>query len=694
MAKRSRSETDPLSRLAEAHGVQLSYTGADGTHHRSGPDTVMAALAALGVPLDRASDAAEVLASERRAPVQPLEPVIAQWSGSLAPVAARLPRRLDPNRAWLTLSLEDGREHRQTLASSAVEPPVVEDQVDRYRLQLAPPAERLPPGYHRLRLEAPGVDASALVIIAPRCPTPPRGWGAFAPLPALRSEGGWGIGSYPDLAELAGWIDARGGELVGTLPLFPLFLDTPPVDPSPYLPVTRLGWNEIHVDPTGLPEFSRTPAAVERLASPEVQARLLRARASALVDHAEVMALIRSILEPMARTLFGGASSRRAELESYLDHRPHLGAYARFRANASGLAEGDAGFVEVVQYHLYAQWAAETQLAAAATPGAGSDPMLYLDLPIGVHPDGFDPQWEPEAFVKGIHGGAPPDAFQRGGQDWAFPPLDPGGLRAQEYRYFITSLRHAMAHARAVRIDHVMGLHRLYWIPEGADATDGVYVGYPAAEMRAIVALEASRSDTVVVGEDLGTVPDQVRSAMDHDGMLRSWVFQFATRVEDPVPVPPPNCVASWGTHDLPTFAGYWEGLDIEEREQGGELGRRAAESARKERRLWRRALRQKLSVPEADPRAVLLGCLDHLATSPAELVLVDLEDLWLEREPQNRPGTGAGARNWRRRAALTNREIFADPGVDQALAEVDSRRRPDDGRKAPGAAEARRRTG
>jgi 4-alpha-glucanotransferase len=637
---------------------------------------VIAALGAMGVPIDRAADGPEVLASERGGRIEPLEPVIAQWAGSPAPVVVRLPRGVDPRQAWLAVSLEEGREFRQPVASAAVGAPVADGQVDRHRVQMGSPSEPLPSGYHRLRLEAPGVESSALVVIAPRCPAPPRGWGAFLPLPAMRSERGWGIGSYADLADLVGWIDARGGEWVGSLPLFPLFLDAVPVDPSPYLPITKLGWNEIHVDPTRLPEFGETREAVDLLASTEVQARLAQVRTSELVDHAEVMAVIRSILEPMARTLFAVPSRRRAEFESYLHHRPHLDAYARFRASGSGLADSDPAFTDLVQYHLYAQWAAETQLTAATTAGTGTGQMLYLDLPIGVHPEGFDPLWEPGAFVKGIHGGAPPDAFQRGGQDWAFPPLDPGGLRAQEYRYFIASVRHAMGPAGAVRIDHVMGLHRLYWIPEGAEATDGVYVEYPAVEMRAIVALEASRSNTVVVGEDLGTVPDEVRSDMDHDGMLRSWVFQFATSIEDPIPAPRQNSVASWGTHDLPTFAGYWEGLDIEERVADGDLGRRAAESARKKRRLWRKALLQALGLREADTRLALLGCLRHLAASPAEMVLVDLEDLWLEREPQNRPGTGAGARNWRRRAALTNAEVFADPDVGEALAEVDAQRR------------------
>jgi 4-alpha-glucanotransferase len=229
-----------------------------------------------------------------------------------------------------------------------------------------------------------------------------------------------------------------------------------------------------------------------------------------------------------------------------------------------------------------------------------------------------------------------------------------------------------MRQADAVRIDHVMSLHRLYWIPEGAEATEGVYVNYPDAEMRAVVSLEASRSGTAVVGEDLGTVPAPVRSGMQHDGMLRSWVFQFESAPDDPLPSPPPPALASWGTHDLPTFAGYWDGLDIEEREDRGDIDRRQAAAERRQRREWRRALCRRLAVPTDDPRAALLGCLDHLAVSPATVVLIDLEDLWLEPVPQNRPGTGTGHGNWERRSALRLDEMFADSGVQAALAEVD----------------------
>jgi 4-alpha-glucanotransferase len=423
-----------------------------------------------------------------------------------------------------------------------------------------------------------------------------------------------------------------------------------------------------------LPELAATPSAIRRLESPEVESRLRESRNASRVDHAAVMSTLRSILEPMAETLFSGSSARRTECDAFLAERPHLEAYARFRAAAAGVNADDPRFPQEVGYHLYAQWAAETQLAAAA--GAGRPRAgLYLDLPVGVHPAGFDPVWEPAAFVPGVHGGAPPDIFQPAGQDWAFPPLHPQGLRSQEYRYLIAALRHAMRQADAVRIDHVMSLHRLYWIPAGADATDGVYVNYPDAEMRAVVALEASRSGTVVVGEDLGTVPAPVRADMRHDGMLRSWVLQFESTPKESLPSPPRQALASWGTHDLATFAGYWDGLDIDEREGRGDLDPRAAEAARRKRREWRRALAQRLSVPTDDSRAALFGCLDHLASSPAALVLVDLEDLWLEAVPQNRPGTGVGRGNWERRSARSLEEMFADPQVLAGLAGVDRRR-------------------
>jgi 4-alpha-glucanotransferase len=335
-----------------------------------------------------------------------------------------------------------------------------------------------------------------------------------------------------------------------------------------------------------------------------------------------------------------------------------------------------------VDYHLYAQWAAAQQLSTTAdgTP-------LYADLPIGVHPDGFDPLWAPLAFAPGAHGGAPPDPFFGGGQDWAFPPLHPERIRQDEYRYVIATLRRAFGHADYLRVDHVMGLQRLYWIPEGFDARHGAYVSYRADELHALVSLEAHRSGTVVVGEDLGTVPDAVRARMADDRMLRSWVLQFESTPARPLPPAPAPVLASWATHDLPRFGAYFRGEDIDEDEADGRLSAADAMQERAGRERWRTALLGAIREEGAgdaggpggdggDGAAIALrACLAHLAKGPAQLMLVDLEELWGERHSQNRPGTGTEVGNWRRRASRTLEAMYHDAETIDFLGQINQLR-------------------
>jgi 4-alpha-glucanotransferase len=533
------------------------------------------------------------------------------------------------------------------------------------------PEHPIPPGYHRVIVEWPGAEASALLIAAPPCPPAPPGWGAFLPLHAVRTAQDWGVGSYVDMAALGEWVGALGGSMVGALPLYPAFLE-PPADPSPYLPVSRLAYNEIFVDPTSLPELAASPEARRLLESDEFRRRLFVTHTAELVDYEEVARLRRQALTPMAEALFAGSSTRRKECCAFFDQHPELLAYAQFRATgdrvgrrgAAALGRSDVAPARepTLEYHLYAQWAAAQQLAAAAAAAP-----LYADLPIGVHPDGFDPWWAPNAFVSGVHGGAPPDLFFADGQDWAFPPLHPQRMREDGYRYFIDTLRRAFAPASCLRVDHVMGLQRLYWIPQGFDARHGAYVSYRADELHALVALEAHRAGSAVVGEDLGTVPDGVRERMAEDNMLRSWVLQFESTAEEPLPAPPRPVLASWATHDLPRFGSYFWGDDIDENEKVGLLSPTDAAAERLERERWRASLLGAMGSTETSDRpddvaaAALRACLDHLAASAADLVLVDLEELWGERQPQNHPGTGTEGANWRRRAVHTLEEARLD---------------------------------
>ncbi len=663
-------ELDALARLA---GVLPEYRAYDGRTIHVEAETVLAVLGALGVVVSHPKDAAAALVEAREARSRRLlEPVVVHRGGAptvmLGASVAHAPA------SWsLTITCEDGRTKRAGLPELIVGPHQGGGVLARVPTT---DGSALGPGYHELVLEGPAVVARALLVSAPRCPVPRRGWGVFMPLYALRSASDWGAGSYVDLAALGRWTASVGGDFLGMLPLYPAFLD-PPCDPSPYLPVTRLALNELYVDPAAVPELEAAPSARRLLSSGPFAARVVATHRAVSVPYEE---LVRS-------------GRGEAELRGFAEVRPDLLAYARFRATgerhgrdwhswpASAAREcGALPFSDpAVLYHLCAQWLAHRQLADAS----GAIP-IYGDLPVGVHPQGFDPYFEPEAFAGGVQGGAPPDAFYAGGQAWALPPLHPVGIRAQGYRHLIAVLRSAFAHLGALRIDHVMGLHRMYWIPEGHDARHGAYVSYRAEELRAIVALEAHRAGAVVVGEDLGTVDESVREAMAEDRMLRTWVFEFATSRSDPLPEPPAQCIASIGSHDVPRFAAFWRGAAPGEPNDTDELVAGRIENARAlERRAWREALSRALGVePEASgashetlERSALGGVLEHLAAGPAALVLVDLQDLWGELEQENRPGTGSGAGNWRHRSALELEQLVGDPGVGALCSLVERRR-------------------
>jgi 4-alpha-glucanotransferase len=670
-----------LVELAELQGVQVSFEGGEGRRHEADEDVLVAILRALGSPVRSPDDAAVALSEKRRELADiALQPILVHRIGQASSSALRLSGRVHPRDVWYTIEFEDGRivRHRLTssiTAMSAGTGPVGERD-NTYSFSLEPDVtDPIPPGYHRVVVEWPGSDVTARLIAAPTCPAASRGWGIFLPLHALRTGHDWGVGSYVDLAALGSWVGGLGGAMVGALPLYPAFLD-PPADPSPYLPVSRLAYNEIFVDPTSLPELAESPQARQLLASDEFRRRLATVHTSELVDYEEVSHLRRQVLSLMADALLAGSSTRREELCSFGRQHPELVAYARFRAHGdaariqgrrAGPTPGElTGNPPTFGYHLYAQWVAAEQLSAAAV----STP-LYADLPIGVHPDGFDPVWSPQSFVEKMHGGAPPDLFFEGGQDWSFPPLHPERVREDGYRYIIDTLRRALRHAAYLRVDHVMGLQRLYWIPEGFDARHGAYVSYRADELHALVSLEAHRAGTVVVGEDLGTVPESVRTRMAKDRMLRSWVLQFESTPEGPLPAPPARALASWGTHDLARFTSYFWGSDIDENEELGRLSDTEAAAQRVARTQWRAALLRAVGAAEdsGDPAAVALrSCLSHLAASAADLMMVDLEELWGEREPQNRPGTGTEAANWSRRASRTLEEARADPATNEFL--------------------------
>jgi len=652
-----------LAELSALYGVVPSYTDVRGEVRTASSEAVLAALRSLGAPVTGFRDVPDALRERREALHRRLvEPVTVVWEGDDPVVEVHLAGAESGLGMECRLETEEG-EAREWVVDGG--PAVIPGG--------------LPPGSHVLEVRlGPRRRGTSRVIVAPRRAWGPerKGWGAFLPLYALRTSRGWGVGDLGDLERLATWVGGLGGDAVATLPMLAVFLGGPLHDPSPYAPVSRLFWNELFVDVARAPELERSDEARRIVESPAFRDEVEALRRKPLVDYRAAIALKRRVLDPLARAFFSGDAWRDESFYEFLAEHPEARAYAAFRAVCERRGEPwrrwpdrmRDGAVEEGDYdqgaariHLYAQWLVGQQLDGLAAGRKAGRAGLHLDLPLGVHADGFDTWRWPGLFAEGASVGAPPDGFFPGGQDWGTPPLHPQRSREEGHAYVAASLRTLTLRADAVRLDHVMGFHRQFWVPRGMDATDGVYVRYPAEELWAVACLESHRTGTVLVGEDLGTVPDEVRETMARRGARRTYVVPFHLGESGLDPVPE-LAVASLDTHDTPPFAAWWEGLDPREREwllgaldRAGHLDREA------------------LGVGVARPGPVGRAALAWIAASPARHVSVNLEDLWLEREPQNEPGTTMDERpNWRRKARYAFELFRGMPEVTGILAEVE----------------------
>lgn len=649
-----------LHELANLAAVETGYWEVDGTHHVAPPEVLVVILRALGVDIDRPDEAEPALARTRAALWRrPLEPCAVVRSGRPAAVGLRMDGAAS-GRLEINIALESGGEMRTDEDAGAL-PALRAIDVDGTRIverRLPLPAD-LPVGYHQLRVSGQGISASCRLLVAPdrayRGPGETRTWGTFAPVYALRSAGQLGVGDLGDLAAMCRLVGGYGGTLVGTLPLLACFYGEP-FSPSPYSPVSRLYWNEILADlrPAGWRALG-LPGA-ELLDDPAFTAASQSLAEEPLVDYRRVGVLKRAALDRVTEAVWADAAAR-ARVEEWAAGRAGVEDYARFRALTETLGRpwplwpdaqrdgriADGDFAEDARRaHLLGQFAVGAQLADIKA-GSGSA-GLYLDLPVGVDGRGYDLWRERDSFATEMSVGAPPDPLAKSGQNWAVPPLHPVRQRESGYRYFIDCVRTHMEHAAMMRIDHVMGLHRLFWIPPGGGAPDGVYVQYPAEELYAVVCIESHRQRCAVAGEDLGTVPDYVRPTMAERGLHGLFVAEFEWSWQDgraAVHRPRPGTVASLDTHDTPTFAGF--------------------------------AARE--GIPGAE--AVMWRWSEELAAGPADVFLATLEDIWLEREPQNVPGTfGDEAPNWRRRMQLDLDQIADDPRVRAMFTTIAAARR------------------
>ena len=656
---------------------------------------MLATLQALGAPVaapDDAGDAIRALATTRWS--RPVEPVVVAWQGH-GWFELRLPSTKASARVPCRMRLEDGTTFTW-IVSTADDPATktVDIEGTRYVCSRHALPPRLSHGYHELRVEVGNETFTNTVISAPRraFESHSKTWGCFLPLHALHTARSWGLGDFSDLAALTQWLSSEGGQVVSTLPLLASFLGDVPFEPSPYLPVSRLFWNEVFVDPRATPEFANCTSAQRLVESSVFRKEIAALQRMALVDYRRAMVAKRQVLELLAQSLSRRRGPRYREFDQWTQQHPLATEYATFRATGERLGRpwslwpdrltpdtlhATRADASAVRYHLYAQWVAEAQINRVAAHAHTAGRGLYLDFPLGVHPDGFDVWRYPDLFARDAGAGAPPDELFVNGQNWTAPPPHPEKARDDRYRYFRSVLARQLQKSGTLRLDHVMALHRLYWIPRGVESTDGVYVHYPADELYAIVCLESHRHRTPVVGENLGTVPRYVNRDMARHGLGQLYVVQFSVnqRSRRPLRPVPTGALACVNTHDTPTFKGFIEGTDIDDRVSRGLVVASEARQARRQRRAAVTALaRLPRGTPEdrrSGPLGMLQDCLMQIARSEACLVIVNLEDLWLEPNPQNVPGTGWERPNWQRKARHSLEALRSFPEVSEILQRV-----------------------
>ena len=713
MTEHQAAERPLLRELADRLGIQASYVDQSGEKVRETSDlTRERLLGAMGHDVATEAGAARALrALTRAARQQWIAPVrvVRQRSRSLARVQVRVPRTEANEMPWtLVLRTEEGMEQQWsgTLAGGR-------SRRSTLTLPVIPPL-----GYHELRVEFGWEDnrhvAIQRLIVVPSRATAPearlrgrRGFGITANLYTVRSAQNWGAGDLGDLGELAQWVARERGAFVGVNPLH--VLRNAGYDVSPYSPISRLFRNPIYLRVEAVPELRDADDVRARIAEPAFQQELAALRSATMLDYERVMALRAPVLEALHRAFVTNEVRRdthRARAYAlYLTREdPQLTSYATYMAIAEregpdarawpdALRDARSAAVralgeelgERVDYHRWIQFELDRQLGEASAEASreGLTLGLYQDLAVGSAASGSDVWANPELFVQGATVGAPPDMYSDEGQNWGLPAINPHVLRASGYDYWIRLLRAGFRHTGALRIDHALGLFRMFWVPLGHSAREGAYMTSFHDELFGVLALESVRHNALVVGEDLGTVPPQVPGVLAKWGVLGSKVAvferDFHTGRFAEAHTYPRLSLATVNTHDLPPLAGWMDARDIALRGELGDLADPAQQRAMHDGRMSDRgALVQSLIECGLLPTSAHDRLtVDELVTAihafirrtPAALVGLSLDDLAYEQEPVNIPGIWQDRyASWSRRMRMTLEELVGSARTVRAL--------------------------
>ncbi len=707
---------DTLAQLAALYGIASEYHDAQGNLHLTGETTQRALLNAMGMGLN--GDLSVILAEHEARPWRSLLPPVmvvrAAENGVSVPVS--FPSVQGGNAYRWLLTREDGSHEEGVFQPSdldvAAGHQIDGEQYDRGLLRLPTCPE---PGYHQLTLRAAdSVETSMTLIVVPTTSYQPealadggRIYGAALQLYGVRSRHNWGIGDFTDLRLMVELASESGMDMVGLNPLHALFPSNP-TQASPYSPSSRLFLNFLYLDIEAVADFTECDEARTLVADDMFQARLRALRSEELLDYPQVMLAKKTILmrlyQHFRQRHLKENSERGQQFRAFQsDGLESLRRYALFEALQAHFQEHDASIrdwsvwpqayrdhtsqemaaftqdhLEQIEYYEYLQWLANLQLDAASKTSLafGLGVGLYGDLAVGVNRGGAEVWANQDDYALGASVGTPSDESNPNGQDWGSPPWIPERLRAAAYTPFIAMLRANMLHMGALRIDHVMGLMRLFWIPHDKDAVMGTYVNYPFDDLLGILLLESWRNRCVVIGEDLGNVPDTLREKLQSVGIL-SYCVLFFSRDEQNGFLPPADypvqSLVTVTTHDLPTLSGFWHGQDIDVRTA---LGLLSGENLHQEQILARVHDRAALLMaleregllkeggslhPVANPdmSPELMSAVHRfLARTPAQVMMIWLEDVFGQTDQVNLPGTKRDAYpNWRRRLTINLEE-------------------------------------
>jgi 4-alpha-glucanotransferase len=717
-------DTTLIARLARLRGVGDGYHDYRGELRYFSVKTQTDILRAMGCRVDDPDALAAELKSLELARFRGVLPKVASVHGPLAEIDLNIPAQEYGSSLTFAVNLTDGS-HRSGGVAIADCREIERSEVDgawitRRRLTL--PSD-LPPGYHELSVTvANAVTRCSLVVSPAGCHEPAaikaggRLWGIAVQLYTLRSADNWGIGDFGDLRAVVRWLAPRGAGFIGLNPLHALA----PADPlrgSPYSASSRHFLNILYIAIPLVPEFAECDAARAHVALPPFAERLHALRAVRLVDYQGVADAKFEVLELLFKFFcerhLGAGTERAANFRAFVaSGGALLQTHALFdaldrhlRASlkvASGWLSWPAEYHDMngpavrefaaaeplsVQFYLYLQWLAHDQLvgAQALARELGMPIGLYGDYAVGANPSGSEIWGDRTSYIMGAEIGAPPDPLALRGQGWGIPPQDPFLMEDQRLLGFVRLIRNNMHYYGAMRLDHVMSLCRLWWVAAGDSPADGAYVHYPLAQLMAVVALESARAACMVVGEDLGVVPDEMRSAMPAFGVYHYKVLLFEKdggRFRRPDEYLP-RALATVTTHDLPTLHGYWEASDIELRRRlnlypSAHIAEEMLRERERDRTALLAALRQQGLQPTApatptDPFTLELADALHvyLARSHTLLVALQIEDLLGMEDPVNVPGTDREYPNWRRKLTADVADLAARQELDRLLGAV-----------------------